>query len=409
MLGFLSTKMRNRELCYNFYLSCINYYHYFDHCRQIMDRYMHPASKYGFDQLLSGLEELVAGGNVAKKICPLHGKYVLYNYKSIVKVCWTELMLCARGIILDIENKEIVALPFPKFFNHNEHPPKTWPPVAAVEEKVDGSLGIVFWDKMLCRWRVNTRGSFVSPQSAIAEDLLESVDLTHVPHHFTLLMEILGAETRVVVKYEDTRLTLLSAFDTRTGQEQPRDVLEGIVSAAPGLHLIRRRDDLVTVEDIKRTLTEIDGHTQEGWVVQFQDGSRRKFKGDSYLALHRLLSDVTPKRIWAVMSCCPDASTSMATLQQQANLMPEEHYADAMNIGEELLGQFRDLEEALRTDLAAIEEHNMTDREVGLCIKKPQECDFEFSLPPKARGLIFSVRAGKNVCQEIWKNLQPKK
>lgn len=374
-----------------------------------MDRYVHPASNYGFDQLLAGLDELVAGGNVARKICPLHGKYVLYNYKSIVKVRWTELMTCARGIILDIENREIVALPFPKFFNHNEHPPKTWPPVAAVEEKVDGSLGIVYWDKILCRWRVSTRGSFVSPQSALGETLLAIVDLTHVPHDLTLLVEILGAETRVVVRYEDSRLTLLSAFDIRSGQEQSRDVLEGIVSATSGLHLITRRDDLSTVEDVKRTLTTMDGHAQEGWVVQFQDGSRRKFKGESYLALHRLLSDVTPKRIWAVMSCCPDSSTSMATLQEQANLMPEEHYADAMSIGAELLAEFRVLEDSLRKDLAAIEEHSMTDREVGLCIKKPNECDFEFSLPLKARGLIFCARMGKNMGQEIWRNLQPKK
>lgn len=373
-----------------------------------MDQFVHPACTYDFDQLVCGLDALVAKGNVTKKYCPVHGKYVLYNYKSIVKVTWTELMTCARGIILDIDNKEIVALPFPKFFNHNEHPPKKWPRVVSVEEKADGSLGIVYWDKILSRWRVNTRGSFESPQSTLAVSLLADVDLSHVPKHFTLLLEILGDETRVVVRYENTRLTLLSAYDTQTGQEQSRDTLEDIVANAPGLYLIGRREDLQSVEDVQRTLADMDGHQQEGWVVQFQDGSRRKFKGASYLALHKLLSDVTPRRIWGVLSCCPDSSTSLATLEEQANLMPEEHYSDAMNIGRDLLDQFRVLEEALQHDLAAIEAHHMTDREIGLCIKKPQECDFEFALPPKARGLIFSVRAGKEVGSEIWRNLCPK-
>ncbi len=37
--------------------------------------------------------------------------------------------------------------------------------------------------------------------------------------------------------------------------------------------------------------------SDEGYVVLFEDGERFKFKGDAYLALHRLLSVITPRRI----------------------------------------------------------------------------------------------------------------
>jgi RNA ligase len=58
------------------------------------------------------------------------------------------------------------------------------------------------------------------------------------------------------------------------------------------------------------------GPDQEGWVVEFSDGSRWKVKGDRYLELHKLISGLTFK--WTL--------TEMAngTIQSTKQVIPEE-------------------------------------------------------------------------------------
>ena len=108
--------------------------------------FSHPASGYSFTDLINGLNELVDQGQVNRKQSP-NGHYILYNYASIVSVKWTPVMTLARGLVVDPVKEKIVALPFPKFFNHNEHPPPKGygdHEILSVETKHDGSLGIFF-------------------------------------------------------------------------------------------------------------------------------------------------------------------------------------------------------------------------------------------------------------------------
>ena len=66
---------------------------------------------------------------------------------------WNEYTLKARGIIFDSETGECIALPFKKFFNVNETqntlignlPQEPF----EVFDKLDGSLGISYWHKVL--------------------------------------------------------------------------------------------------------------------------------------------------------------------------------------------------------------------------------------------------------------------
>lgn len=55
-------------------------------------------------------------------------------------------MLSARGLVIDMITGDIVARPYPKFFNYGENERAKWPENISsitVEEKLDGSLVII--------------------------------------------------------------------------------------------------------------------------------------------------------------------------------------------------------------------------------------------------------------------------
>lgn len=98
----------------------------------------------------------------------------IYNYSPKVQYekLWNEVTLKTRGLILDAK-MNYVARPFEKFFNLEELQPNEIPQIPFdVYEKIDGSLGILYWlnDKPF----IATRGSFTSEQSQHATDVLYS-------------------------------------------------------------------------------------------------------------------------------------------------------------------------------------------------------------------------------------------
>ncbi|MGL1080507.1 RNA ligase, partial [Vibrio parahaemolyticus] len=80
---------------------------------------------------------------------------------------WDPVTTAARGLILDLEDRRIVATPFPKFFNAGERgePIPDLPFIAT--EKLDGSLIIIFHHRG--RWRTATKGAFASAQAQWAQ------------------------------------------------------------------------------------------------------------------------------------------------------------------------------------------------------------------------------------------------
>ena len=78
-----------------------------------------------------------------------HPEAELYSVNYTQKVqydrLWDEITTQTRGLIIDSEGN-VVAKPFRKFFNFEEHQPDEIPQLPfEVFEKVDGSLGILFW------------------------------------------------------------------------------------------------------------------------------------------------------------------------------------------------------------------------------------------------------------------------
>lgn len=148
---------------------------------------------------------------------------IIYNYTASAQYdrVWDDVTRQCRGLVVHSETEEIVARPWPKFFNLGEHPVDLDPnmPVRAFD-KWDGSLGILYPISDEMGWAIATRGSFTSWQAIWATHWLQNhVDRSFFDSHMTHLFEILIKSNRIVVDYDWEGLVLLGIRDTATGED----------------------------------------------------------------------------------------------------------------------------------------------------------------------------------------------
>jgi RNA ligase len=220
-----------------------------------------------------------------------------YTHQAQYSGRWNWIERTARGVILNRETGDVVALPFPKFFNWLEGGRCAKSHVVEATEKVDGSLGIMYMSSD--GPRIATRGSFDGDQALWATDFLRRSH-RHLCEQWgedaTLLFEIVYPDNQIVVDYggrED--LVLLGARDNRTGED---------FFWFPYLIRLAARFDLsaprfYNFNSWKSAMDARDNLTkdEEGFVLRFADGQRFKFKGHAYLEAHRIISHLSFNRV----------------------------------------------------------------------------------------------------------------
>jgi T4 RnlA family RNA ligase len=222
---------------------------------------------------------------------------LIYNYSRTTQYSgiWDDITLNCRGLVLDLEGN-VIAKPFPKFFNYEEHAAEgsKLPPIPSesfeVYEKMDGSLGIIFHYEG--EWLIATRGSFTSEQSIKGKEMLDKLPLDVLDTNNTYLAEIIYPENRIVVDYgTDEKLVLLGAYNNETGEEVK-------IEAMSGWEVVKMYK--TWGEDWKTLKKEIS-KDNEGYVIRFSGGMRMKIKGDEYVRLHRILTNFSTKDIWELL------------------------------------------------------------------------------------------------------------
>lgn len=225
----------------------------------------------------------------------------IWNYSEKVQYegLFDDITLQTRGLVTD-DKGNIVARPFRKFFNieENKHVPTS---DFDVYEKMDGSLGVLFNYKD--EWVIATRGSFVSEQVVKGFEMLKNYDYEKLHKGYTYLFEILFDANRIVVKYDYEDLILLGMIDTKTGYEvdlhkEGTDVrLKNLVENL-GFKVVKKYDGINDYSTLKGIIKD----NEEGFVVRFSNGNRIKIKGEEYLRLHKIMTNVSTTAIWEMLS-----------------------------------------------------------------------------------------------------------
>lgn len=332
---------------------------------------IHPAATVSFEDLLNGLMNEVEKGTV-NEIKDNNLSLFVYSRSCVYEKEWNFYSLMARGMILDIHNKKIVSLVFPKFFNYGEREDQIIHDIPfEVYEKVDGSLIVIWWDSNKEKWRASTKGSFRSDQAKYAQAML---DENHITYYLcpgvTYLAELVGPQNRIVVHYEEPALVLLSAYDAN-GIELNYDLLCKVGDEISWR--VAKRYDYKHISELLAKVPTLPAN-EEGFVIRFQDGLRLKIKGEEYLRLHRCISNCTPLFIWDAMRARPDWMDIRKEL-------PEEFWADFDNITNIIQEQVFDI--FYRTKDLTRNLADLSDKEVGLRLHE---------FPEKIRRFIFPYR-----------------
>jgi RNA ligase len=247
---------------------------------------------------LETLTVALDAGHVSVQTHPVHG-YRIFNYTAACQYDrgWNPTTLACRGLIVSADDV-VLARPFPKFFNYGEVPLRAIPGrnPELVTHKEDGSLGIIY--PTPDGHAVATRGSFTSDQAVWATEWLNRNDPGFTqPDGVTTLVEIIYPDNRVVVDYAGMEaLVLIAAIRVDSGADVPLWEIDWWAGeTAP-------RRPSAALDDINHVASSDQFAQGEGlvatWLHPDQPAVRVKFKHPEYVRLHRILTNMSARRLW---------------------------------------------------------------------------------------------------------------
>ncbi len=356
---------------------------------------------------LQKLEQAIADGYVAKRKHPSLNLYILnYTAKTQYEWKWDETTVNCRGLIVD-DQYRVVERPFKKFFTidqltqlrnyvHNLYGLK----FSSIEkstfrsfEKMDGSLGVLYWDHWTGAEKVPmiaTRGSFESDQAKKGCELIQKYNCTSLNRNYTYLFEIVYPENRIVVNYgSDEKLVLIAVIDKLTGAdawwEYNRIRQECIFPVA-------QEYPISTFKELEEA-AKVAKDNFEGYVLVFENGFRLKFKYDEYKRLHRLLTGVSERTVWDMLSTGADEASFLEQV-------PDEFYTWYTLVKNRLLNEYLAIERSVSRVYQAIEPN----------LNRKLFAQQVFGLTPeykKYSGMLFKLYDGKEIAEDIWKLVYP--
>lgn len=331
---------------------------------------------------------------------------VLFNYtpECSFSKSWDIYTKSARGLVFDTKNKCLANLVMPKFMNYgepellNELPPPLPNLPFDVTEKLDGSLINIFYHDN--KWQTATRGSFESEQASWADEWLHThINLSDLNTSLTYCCEAIYPQNRIVVNYGNREeLVFLTAYDKSSHSEFVDETKNQKIPFT-----IARRLQYSSIDDLLLVARQLS-HNEEGFVVRFSNGYRIKIKGDEYCRIHKLISNITPLRVWDVLQSGMDDA-------QIIRKLPEEFLYDYNRIKSVLLSKHNNLlnsahqiyNEIMKSRRKWSDDYKEFKREFAHEILK--KCGTTSDL---TASLLFSIVQKKNISSIIWKSLRPK-
>jgi RNA ligase len=231
---------------------------------------------------------------------------------------WDNYTLMCRGLILDAEHN-IIAKPFPKFFNLNETPETSISnlpnEIPKITEKLDGVLGILYPEEN--KVAISSRGLFTSDQAIWATGWMRQKGFTidDFKPEYTYCFEIIYPGSRIVVNYKERcELVLLGVLGTRNNPE-----LDHVIEAQELGLTCAREFHFEKLDHAQHYLAKIQGIDHEGFVCRYSNGLRLKLKSEDYKRLHKIITGFSEKDVW-------EALKHGKNLDDMLDLVPDEFY-----------------------------------------------------------------------------------
>ena len=337
------------------------------------------------------IKPYIEKGLISEQRHPDHRQYAIFNYtqKCQFSRAWDDVTRQCRGLILDLANEKVVARPFPKFFNYQEHVQNAWPipgDTPMVMDKLDGSLGILYY--LQGKPWIATRGSFTSDQAMWATNWWrENVKDTGEwwKDNYTHLFEIIYPENRVVVNYDFSGLVHLTTIDNETGRPVN-------VEWRSPIRTVRQ----IPINDVEE-LMKLDEPNSEGFVIYYpKENVRMKIKFPEYVRLHRIVTGVSEIAIW-------ERLRDGKSLEDLIDKVPDEFYQWVAQTSNRLNDAFNAIRDQAERDYNSINEL-MNSELVGGGTRKEWAEQIKNKKNP---GLLFSLLDDKPLSPAIWRMIRP--
>jgi RNA ligase len=336
--------------------------------------------------MLEKLNKYYEDGLLYKQVHPSL-PLTIWNYSEKVQFenLWDEVTLMCRGLVTD-NNGDIVAIPFQKFFNIEEN---RFTPTENFEvyEKMDGSLGIVFWYQG--QWVVATRGSFTSDQAIKATEILKKYNKDIMFRHLTFCFEIIYPENRIVLDYgDDEKLVLLGSFN-KDGKEVDVDMWSQY-----GFDVVKKYDGIKDFNQLKSMIK----NDQEGFVVKFSNGDRIKVKGVEYLRLHKIMTNMSTTAVWECLKNGDDIETILKDV-------PDEFYEKIKSYVRDLRYSYFQISEDAGKKFDGKMYGKYNDKEP--IENRKEYAEWVFTQPKHLSGILFRMFDKKDYSEIIWNLIRP--
>jgi RNA ligase len=385
---------------------------------------------------LNILNDYIEKGLVIKQVHPTL-PLSIYNYSRTCQYdkLWDDITLNCRGLVLDNEGN-VIAKPFPKFFNYEEHTADEIPnELFDVYEKMDGSLGILFYyeeklsderryniwfnnnyetgmerffdpnnlpdfdnpyyeptPKIKGEWHMATRGSFTSEQAIKGKELLEKYNFEKLHTDYTYLFEIIYKENRIVCDYDFEDVVLLGVINKKTGIEVNLNSdtenirIQNIVKNI-GFNVVMRYN---TFGEGFNVLKKEISNSKEGYVIRFKGGMRMKIKGDEYIRLHRILTNFSTTDIWELLR-------TKGNMDEFLERVPDEFDKWVKETVRDLVVRYENIEKDYSEVFSNLKKQNLDRKDFATK-----------ALHYRHSSVLFSMLDGKSYEDMIWKMIKPK-
>jgi RNA ligase len=162
-----------------------------------------------------------------------------------------------------------------------------------------------------------------------------------------------------------------------------------------GFNIVKKYDGIKDYNALK----EMVENNAEGFVVLFSNGDRMKVKGEEYIRLHKIMTNISTTGVWEMLSSGGD-------INEHLKDVPDEFYQKVKQYADNLKYAYFQVSEHCGKSHDYFRYGKYGDREIEPTKKEFAEHVMKYCHPPY-RAVMFAMWDGKPYEKIIWQIIKP--